>query len=213
MCEGAPGRPWCLESALPCVHSFGPQFVLNVVQPQSTGIGGGCMFLVFNASSNTTIAMDGREVGRHFGRVLVGPHPLPNRCAMEPDGGAALPTRVALPRGVPRAGVRQEAPASYTPDAFCDTPACASGRGAPAYTRAHTWRACPPVPLSCVGCGFSPRQRCHSRPTGSAVGTPSGCPALLRLWTGPCASLARSPLPGRCSPPSTSPGLGSQCGW
>jgi gamma-glutamyltranspeptidase/glutathione hydrolase len=37
------------------------QFVLNVVQPQSTGIGGGCFILHYNASSGSVNAIDGRE--------------------------------------------------------------------------------------------------------------------------------------------------------
>ena len=37
------------------------QFVLNVVQPQSTGIGGGCFILHYNASSGIVNAIDGRE--------------------------------------------------------------------------------------------------------------------------------------------------------
>jgi len=37
------------------------QFVLNVVQPQSTGIGGGCFILHYNSSSGTVNAIDGRE--------------------------------------------------------------------------------------------------------------------------------------------------------
>lgn len=37
------------------------QFVLNVVQPQSTGIGGGCFILHYNSSSGTVKAIDGRE--------------------------------------------------------------------------------------------------------------------------------------------------------
>jgi gamma-glutamyltranspeptidase/glutathione hydrolase len=37
------------------------QFVLNVVQPQSTGIGGGCFILHYNSSAGTVNAIDGRE--------------------------------------------------------------------------------------------------------------------------------------------------------
>jgi gamma-glutamyltranspeptidase/glutathione hydrolase len=37
------------------------QFVLNVVQPQSTGIGGGCFILHYNSSTGTVNAIDGRE--------------------------------------------------------------------------------------------------------------------------------------------------------
>jgi gamma-glutamyltranspeptidase / glutathione hydrolase len=37
------------------------QFVLNVVQPQSTGIGGGCFILHYNSSTGIVNAIDGRE--------------------------------------------------------------------------------------------------------------------------------------------------------
>jgi gamma-glutamyltranspeptidase/glutathione hydrolase len=37
------------------------QFVLNVAQPQSTGIGGGCFILHYNASTGIVNAIDGRE--------------------------------------------------------------------------------------------------------------------------------------------------------
>lgn len=37
------------------------QFALNVVQPESTGIGGGCMPLLYWAATGEVIAMDGRE--------------------------------------------------------------------------------------------------------------------------------------------------------
>ncbi|EKX44417.1 hypothetical protein GUITHDRAFT_109538 [Guillardia theta CCMP2712] len=37
------------------------QFVLNVVQPQSTGIGGGCFVLLYNSSTGEASALDGRE--------------------------------------------------------------------------------------------------------------------------------------------------------
>jgi gamma-glutamyltranspeptidase / glutathione hydrolase len=37
------------------------QFVLNVVQPQSTGIGGGCFILHYNATTGSVNAIDGRE--------------------------------------------------------------------------------------------------------------------------------------------------------
>ena len=37
------------------------QFALNVVQPQSTGIGGGCFIVGFQASTRTYFALDGRE--------------------------------------------------------------------------------------------------------------------------------------------------------
>merc|ERR1719238_666294 len=37
------------------------QFVLNVVQPQSTGIGGGCMGLIYSAEQERVLALDGRE--------------------------------------------------------------------------------------------------------------------------------------------------------
>ena len=37
------------------------QFMLNVVQPQSTGIGGGCFVVIFNASTGQVSTLDGRE--------------------------------------------------------------------------------------------------------------------------------------------------------
>ena len=37
------------------------QFALNVVQPQSTGIGGGCFIVGYHASSSSYFALDGRE--------------------------------------------------------------------------------------------------------------------------------------------------------
>jgi hypothetical protein len=37
------------------------QFMLNVVQPQSTGIGGGCFAVIFNASTGEVSTLDGRE--------------------------------------------------------------------------------------------------------------------------------------------------------
>ena len=37
------------------------QFVLSVVQPQSMGIGGGCLLLYYHAENDTVHALDGRE--------------------------------------------------------------------------------------------------------------------------------------------------------
>ena len=37
------------------------QFVLSVVQPQSMGIGGGCLLLYYDALNDTVHALDGRE--------------------------------------------------------------------------------------------------------------------------------------------------------
>eukprot|EP00499_Haloplacidia_sp_CaronLabIsolate_P007757 CAMPEP_0196775342 /NCGR_PEP_ID=MMETSP1104-20130614/3967_1 /TAXON_ID=33652 /ORGANISM="Cafeteria sp., Strain Caron Lab Isolate" /LENGTH=313 /DNA_ID=CAMNT_0042145507 /DNA_START=8 /DNA_END=946 /DNA_ORIENTATION=+ len=37
------------------------QLVLGVVQPQSTGLGGGCMALLYKASDGSVVALDGRE--------------------------------------------------------------------------------------------------------------------------------------------------------
>jgi len=37
------------------------QFMLNVVQPQSTGIGGGCFVVIYNASTGEVSTIDGRE--------------------------------------------------------------------------------------------------------------------------------------------------------
>lgn len=37
------------------------QFMLNVVQPQSTGIGGGCFVVIYNASTGEVSTLDGRE--------------------------------------------------------------------------------------------------------------------------------------------------------
>ena len=37
------------------------QFMLNVVQPQSTGIGGGCFVVIYNASTGEVRTLDGRE--------------------------------------------------------------------------------------------------------------------------------------------------------
>jgi hypothetical protein len=37
------------------------QFMLNVVQPQSTGIGGGCFVVIYNASTRQVATLDGRE--------------------------------------------------------------------------------------------------------------------------------------------------------
>jgi len=62
-------NPWATNAALEVLRRGGSaidaaaaaQFVLNVVEPQSSGIGGGCFLLYLPAGAETPVVIDGRE--------------------------------------------------------------------------------------------------------------------------------------------------------
>lgn len=91
------------------------QFMLNVAQPQSTGIGGGCFILYYHAATGSLYALDGRE----------------------------------------------EAPAAFLPNMFCDDPDCRNNA------------TCP--------CGSGPINFEDRVTGGNSVGVPGTLAAVDRL--------------------------------
>jgi len=78
------------------------QFVLTVVQPQSTGLGGGCIILHYDATEHSVVALDGREeapAAFHGRQFCANPDCLTNP-ACNCDSGL-LPTRDSQTGGHP----------------------------------------------------------------------------------------------------------------
>lgn len=71
------------------------QFVLNVVEPYASGIGGGCFILIYDARTQAIYAIDGREEAPalYHERVFLGPDGRPIPFADRSTGG--------MPVGVP----------------------------------------------------------------------------------------------------------------
>ena len=76
------------------------QMVLNLVEPQSSGIGGGAFLLFHDAQSNTLISLDGREVApvAADGSMFLNPDGEPHRWSEMVPGGLSvgIPGTLAL---------------------------------------------------------------------------------------------------------------------
>ena len=67
------------------------QMVLNLVEPQSSGIGGGAFLLFHDAQSNSLISLDGREVAPVAGdESMFQPDGQPNRWFEMVPGGLSV---------------------------------------------------------------------------------------------------------------------------